>query len=118
MTKCSIIGHMNRHERRLEKTRMESADPSKRLLTEKNVFNLAVIDNIDFKERSFQFGNIYDVTHGISHVTLRMVFQFLLPEVISENPEPTRELNINTQIAINSEILRKQNSAVNFYLRM
>ncbi|PKB97035.1 hypothetical protein RhiirA5_431437 [Rhizophagus irregularis] len=27
-----------------------------------------------------------------------MVFQFLLPEVISENPELTRELNINTQI--------------------
>ncbi|PKK56971.1 hypothetical protein RhiirC2_798932, partial [Rhizophagus irregularis] len=62
LTKCSIIGHTNRHERRLEKTRMKSADPSKRLLTEKNVFNLAVIDNIDFKERSFQFGNIYDVT--------------------------------------------------------
>ncbi|PKC06871.1 hypothetical protein RhiirA5_418981 [Rhizophagus irregularis] len=86
------------HERRLEKTRMKSADPSKRLLTEKNVFNLAVIDNIDFKERSFQFGNIYNVTRGTLHATLRMVFQFLLPEVIVEKPEPIRDLNIDTQI--------------------
>ena len=106
LTKCSIIGHTNRHERRLEKTRMKSADPSKRLFTENNVFNLAVIDNIDFKERSFQFGNIYDVTRGTSHATLRMVFQFLLPEVINEKPEPIRELNINTQIFGTSKEMR------------
>ncbi|UZO10963.1 uncharacterized protein OCT59_002540 [Rhizophagus irregularis] len=77
---------------------MKSADPSKCLLTKKNVFNLAVIDNIDFKERSFQFGNIYDVTRGTSHVTLRMVFQFSLPEVIVKKSEPIRNLNIDTQI--------------------
>src|SRR5204862_7811496 len=62
------------------------------------IFNLAVIDNVDFKERSFQFGNIYDVTRGTSHATLRMAFQFSLPEVINENPESTHELNIDTQI--------------------
>ncbi|UZO27881.1 uncharacterized protein OCT59_021434 [Rhizophagus irregularis] len=77
---------------------MKSADPSKCLLTKKNVFNLAVIDNIDFKERSFQFGNIYDVTRGTSHATLRMVFQFSLPEVIVKKSEPIRDLNIDTQI--------------------
>ncbi len=42
------------------------------------MFNLAVIDNIDFKERSFEFENIYDVTCDTSYVTLRMTFQFTL----------------------------------------
>src|SRR6266511_4587880 len=61
LTKCSIIGHTNRHERRLEKARMQNIDSTKRLIKGNNVFNLAVIDNIDFKEISFGFGNIYDV---------------------------------------------------------
>ncbi|RGB30745.1 hypothetical protein C1646_764947 [Rhizophagus diaphanus] len=96
LTKCSIIGHTNRHKRRLEKIRIKSADPSKCLLTEKNVFNLAMIDNIDFKERSFQFGNIYDITRGTSHATLRMY-----------NERQELEYNKIDLTAINSEILRQ-----------
>ncbi|PKB94995.1 hypothetical protein RhiirA5_437601 [Rhizophagus irregularis] len=30
LIKCSIIGHTNRHERQLEKTRMQNIDPTKR----------------------------------------------------------------------------------------
>ena len=54
---------------------MEKSDPKKRLIKNKNVWNLAVIDNIDFKKKSFKFENIYDVTRDNSHATLRMVFQ-------------------------------------------
>ncbi|GET55152.1 hypothetical protein GLOIN_2v1761305 [Rhizophagus irregularis DAOM 181602=DAOM 197198] len=98
LTKCFIIGHTNRHERRLEKTRMQSIDPTKRLRSGNDIFNLAVIDNIDFKEASFGFGNIYDVTRETSHATLRMVFQSTLPILVNEIPEPIKELNVNTQL--------------------
>jgi hypothetical protein len=105
LTKCSVIGHTTRHERRLEKIRMKDANPSRRLLNGMNIFNLAIIDNIDFKEKSFQFGNIYDATRGTSHATLRMVFQFTLPEIINEKPEPLRELNADTQLFGMSQII-------------
>ncbi len=39
-----------------------------------------MIDNIDFKEKTFAYGNIFDSTRNTSHATLRMVFQFLLPK--------------------------------------
>ena len=41
---------------------MENANPIHRLIKKNNIWNLAIIDNIDFKEKSFKFGNIYDVT--------------------------------------------------------
>ncbi|PKK59622.1 hypothetical protein RhiirC2_794577 [Rhizophagus irregularis] len=78
LTKCSIIGHTSRHERRLEKVRMKDIDPTKRLIRGNNVFNLAIIDNIDFKE-----------------VTLNLS---TLPILTNETPEPVRELNVNTQL--------------------
>ena len=40
---------------------MQNIDPTKQLIKENNVFNLTVINNIDFKEVSFGFNNIYDV---------------------------------------------------------
>ncbi|CAB4428284.1 unnamed protein product [Rhizophagus irregularis] len=98
LTKCSIIGHTSHHKRRLEKVRMKDIDPIKRLIRGNNVFNLAIIDNIDFKEVSFGFSNIYDVTRGTSHATLRMVFQSTLPILTNETPEPVRELNVDTQL--------------------
>ncbi|PKB91913.1 hypothetical protein RhiirA5_446970 [Rhizophagus irregularis] len=51
---------------------MKDINPTKRLIRGNNVFNLAIIDNINFKEVSFRFGNIYDVIRGTSHATLRM----------------------------------------------
>jgi hypothetical protein len=49
---------------------MNTTDPSKRLIKGNKIWNLAIIDNIDFKEKTFKFGNIYDVTRGSSHATL------------------------------------------------
>ena len=77
---------------------MQNIDPTKRLIKGNNVFNLAVIDNIDFKEISFGFGNIYGVTHGTSHATLRMMFQSTLSIPINEMPEEIRELNAETPL--------------------
>ncbi|POG69339.1 hypothetical protein GLOIN_2v1777165 [Rhizophagus irregularis DAOM 181602=DAOM 197198] len=77
---------------------MKDINPTKRLIRGNNVFNLAIIDNINFKEVSFRFGNIYDVIRGTSHATLRMVFQSILPILTNETPEPVRELNVDTQL--------------------
>src|SRR5256885_669707 len=98
LTVCCVMSHSDQHERRLAKIRMEDSDPTKRLIKGKNIWNLAVIDNIDFKERSFKFGNIYDVTRGNSHATLRMAFQAQLPIEISIGPEQVIELTAKTPL--------------------
>ena len=98
LTKCSIIAHTNRHERQLEKVRMINANPTKRLIKNENVFNLAVIDNIDFKETTFQFGNIYDVTRENSHAILRMAFQSTLPTSFSQKEETIVKLTHDSQL--------------------
>ena len=84
---CHVSSHSDRHERKLAKTRMEESNPANRLIRTNNVWNLAIIDNIDFKEKSFEFSNIYDVTCGNSHATLRMAFQAQLPIEIETSPE-------------------------------
>ncbi|RIA85299.1 hypothetical protein C1645_830979 [Glomus cerebriforme] len=72
--------------------------PTKRLIRGNNVFNLAIIDNIDFKEVSIGFDNIYDVIRRTSHATLRMVFQSTLPILTNKTHELIRELNVDTQL--------------------
>ncbi|RHZ76865.1 hypothetical protein Glove_188g89 [Diversispora epigaea] len=75
LTVWNITSHTERHKRTQEKTRMSNIIPKQRLIKKSNVWNLAVIDNIDFKQKSFAFGNIYDVTRNSSHAILRMAFQ-------------------------------------------
>ena len=63
---------------------MLATDPCSRLLdinTNPNILNLAVIDNIDMKDKTFQYGNIYNVVCNTAHAILRMVFQFERPEL-------------------------------------
>ena len=79
LTTCHVIGHTERHERNKEKDRMNNIIPSQRLIKGENIWNLAIIDNIDFMAKSFQWGNLYDTSHRNSHATLRMIFQFTLP---------------------------------------
>lgn len=55
-----ITAHKEAQERRLELKRMQQADPRTRLITNEKVWNLGVIDNIDFKQDTFKYGNIYD----------------------------------------------------------
>ncbi|CAB4424037.1 unnamed protein product [Rhizophagus irregularis] len=104
LTICHVTSHTDRHERKLANTRMEKANPAKRLIQENNIWNLAIIDNIDFKEKSFKFGNIYDVTRGSSHAILRMAFQAQLP-INRTEPEVVVELTADTPLfGMNSKI--------------
>ncbi|RHZ58202.1 hypothetical protein Glove_375g83 [Diversispora epigaea] len=98
LTVCYVTSHIDRYERKLAKTRMENSNPTKRLIQDKNIWNLAIIDNIDFKEKSFKFGNIYDVTRGNSHVTLRMAFQAQLLFEVETGPKPVIELTAETPL--------------------
>ena len=74
-----VVAYVRDHEASIQKKRMSATDPRSRLLdinTNLNILNLAVLDNIDMKNKTFQYGNIYDVVHTSAHATLRMVFQF------------------------------------------
>ena len=57
---------------------MYHIDPKENLIKESNIWNLAVIDNIDFKASTFSYDNIFDIIWQTSHVTLRMLFQFTI----------------------------------------
>src|SRR4051812_48411813 len=72
---CHVTSHTDRHERKLANARMKNANSIQRLVKEEHIWNLVIIDNIDFKEKCFKFENIYDVTQESSHAILRMVFQ-------------------------------------------
>ena len=53
----------------------------------KNIWNLCIIDNIDFREETFAYDNIFDTTRKTTHATLRMVFQLSHPlsKIITES---------------------------------
>ncbi|RHZ55596.1 hypothetical protein Glove_413g5 [Diversispora epigaea] len=86
-----IISHSDRHERRLEKVRINNINSTERLIFESNIWNLAVIDYIDFKERTFSYRNIYDVTRGKSplifkrNFNVESLYKKILIEIQSEN---------------------------------
>src|SRR5215213_9110209 len=76
----NITSHTQRHERNLEKIRALLVDPTDRIIYGKNIWNLGIIDNVDFKVATFGYGNIFDATRGNSHATLRMLFQYQMPQ--------------------------------------
>jgi len=75
-----IVPYTASHERNIEKARMDATNPQNRLISGPNIWNVAAIDNIDFKDQTFYYGNIYDATRSSSHATIRMVFQFTFSE--------------------------------------
>ncbi|RHZ75159.1 hypothetical protein Glove_217g154 [Diversispora epigaea] len=97
-TTLNVIGHSERHERNQEKKKMNQVDPTQNLHKETNIWNLGVIDNIDFKQKTFSFGNIYDTTQGSSYATLRMIFQSKIPENLIIQQEKVINLEENMQI--------------------
>ena len=54
--------------------------PASKLKTGPNIWNLAVVDNIDISQHTFSYGNIFDVTLHTSHAMLRTVFQIEFPD--------------------------------------
>nr|CAG8551667.1 9431_t:CDS:2 [Entrophospora candida] len=77
-----VISHTEDHERRLEVKRMEKVDPKSRIITGPNVWPLAVIDNLDTKQKTFKYNNYYNEGRLSLHVVLRMLFFFTLPSPI------------------------------------
>ncbi len=76
---ANIVFHTQQHERLLEKAHQHNAKPESRLLQGTKIWNISVIDNIDFMEQTFTYGNIFDATRKTVHATLRIVFQFTMP---------------------------------------
>ncbi|CAB4393181.1 unnamed protein product [Rhizophagus irregularis] len=83
LTTINAVAHTQRHERKLENIRITTANPHERLWVGDNIWNIGVIDNIDFKEKTFAYSNIFDQTRSTTHATLRMVFQYKLPTSLS-----------------------------------
>ncbi|PKB91647.1 hypothetical protein RhiirA5_448195 [Rhizophagus irregularis] len=83
----NVIGHSERHEQNLEKEHINKVIPTQRLYQESNIWNLTIIDNIDFKQKTFSFGNISDATRDTSHAILRMVFQSKIPNNLASCQE-------------------------------
>ena len=49
----SIVSHSISYERKLEAIRMSTSNPQSRIINESKIWNICVIDNIDFKQTSF-----------------------------------------------------------------
>ncbi|RHZ78051.1 hypothetical protein Glove_168g331 [Diversispora epigaea] len=100
----NVVLHSIKHERKLEFKRMSNTDSRLYLISGSNIWNICVIDNIDFKQSSFSWGNIYDTTRSTSHVIICLVFQFTLPIDISSIKDETIELNkYNFTIDLNED---------------
>lgn len=87
------VSYIRNHKVRLKNQRMQIANPRLGL----NVWNVAVIDNIDFKDLIFRYGNIYNATRYSSHATLRMVFQFQLPTSLESIIQNAQSQNPDTK---------------------
>ncbi|RHZ60916.1 hypothetical protein Glove_350g161 [Diversispora epigaea] len=66
----NVISHTDQWEWHLENLCKKAVNPC-------NIWNIAIIDNIDIMARSFPFENIYNTTRQSSHITLQMVFQYM-----------------------------------------
>ncbi|RGB21950.1 hypothetical protein C1646_776936 [Rhizophagus diaphanus] len=87
-----VCGHTDSNECRIEKQRMTKVNPTERLIKRPNIWNLTVIDNIDFKEKSFTYRNIFDTTCKSSHTTLRMAFQMRMPIPLEERADDKKNV--------------------------
>jgi hypothetical protein len=89
----------------LEKICALLVDSTDRIQHEKNIWNLGIIDNVDFKEATFGYENIFDTIRGNSHATLRMLFQYQLPDKL---PEISEVQNQNQQILFGQNSFSQQ----------
>ncbi len=46
---------------------MKSINPCQHFNKNENIWNLAIINNIDFKEATFRYGNIFDTIYTSIH---------------------------------------------------
>jgi hypothetical protein len=91
---------------------MELADPKLRIWKKPNIWNICIINNIDFKEKVFTYGNIYDATRHSFHATLRLLFQYQLPVELSSISN--KEVQLNENMKLFSENLISNNISLIF----
>ncbi|PKC54180.1 hypothetical protein RhiirA1_403804 [Rhizophagus irregularis] len=106
----NITSHSQRHERNLERIRALLVDPTDRIQHDKNIWNLGIIDNVDFKEGTFGYGNIFDAIRDFNEndIYTQIMTHF---EVGSKLPPP----NV---IILNAGDPLSNDSAVDKCLRM
>src|SRR6266542_2962699 len=56
---ANVVSHMQHHERKLAKKRANEVNVQDRLIRGENIWNLCIIDNIDFREETFAYDNIF-----------------------------------------------------------
>jgi hypothetical protein len=86
-----VVSHSRKHQVQLERRQMSQTNPRTQLSNKPGTWNLALIDNIDFKGKTFAYGNIFDAVRKSSHATLRMVFQFHIPNNGVLPPAPMQQ---------------------------
>jgi hypothetical protein len=105
---ANVVAYLKDYEVKIQKKRMLEANPQRRLKSGPNVWNLAVIDNIDFKEKTFRAGNLFDNTRDTAHATLRMVFQFEMPDLnISSSIPNTLEDNLCGRNSFTEQLMER-----------
>ncbi|CAJ0630448.1 3315_t:CDS:2 [Entrophospora sp. SA101] len=77
-----VASHSKRHEYRVRNERISNIVPASRLEIGPNIWNLAVIDNIDIRDHTYSYGNIFDVTCNIKHAVVRIALQYKLPHPV------------------------------------
>ena len=85
---------------------MAKVNPNERLLKGSNIWNLAVIDNIDFKDKTFTYGNIFDTTRKSSHTTLRMVFQMQMPISLEEKADDEKKITSSSGLFDMNDLMK------------
>ena len=68
---ANVVSHTQRHERKLAKKRANEVNVQDRLIRGENIWNLCIIDNIDFREETFAYDNIFDTTRKTTHATFK-----------------------------------------------
>nr|CAG8639026.1 3774_t:CDS:2 [Entrophospora candida] len=92
-----VLPHTLRHECCCEDGLMTDADPRKNLVYGPTIWNVGVVDNIDFKESTFFSGNIFDATrnslHAIARIVIQIDLQKPLNDIMKESPMWSRTLD-------------------------
>nr|CAG8510277.1 5757_t:CDS:2 [Entrophospora candida] len=77
-----VASHSKCHEHRVHNECISSIVPASRLEIGPNIWNLAIIDNIDIRDHTYSYGNIFDVTCNTKHAVVRTSLRYKLPHPV------------------------------------
>ncbi|CAG8646272.1 7851_t:CDS:1, partial [Cetraspora pellucida] len=91
----NVVAYFKDYKVKARKQHISDANTQKRLKFELNIWNLAVIDNTDFKEKTFVTSNLFNDTRNTAHAILCIVFQFKIPKIDITTISVTDVLYVN-----------------------